>query len=105
MNVLFDQGTPTPLRRDLPLHNAETAYERGWSVLKNGDLLREAEANGFDVLVTTDQNLKYQQNLAGRTIAVVVLLSTSWPRIQQRLREIQDAIDNITPGSYCEVAI
>jgi predicted nuclease of predicted toxin-antitoxin system len=77
MKLLFDQGTPVPLRNHLPDHAIETAYERGWSDLKNGDLLARAEAEGFDALVTTDQNLRHQQNLAGRKIGVVVLLTTS----------------------------
>lgn len=77
MKVLFDQGTPVPLRRHLPLHDVTTVHELAWSTLTNGALISKAEAAGFDCLVTTDQNLKYQQNLAGRTLAIVVLLSTS----------------------------
>ena len=80
MRVLFDQGKPAPLRRVLPLHIVETAFERGWSTLVNGELLSAAEAAGFDVLVTTDMNLRYQQDLASRRIAIVLLTSTSWPR-------------------------
>lgn len=66
MRVLFDQGTPAPLRHGLPLHSVETAFERGWSALRNGDLLQAAENAGFDVMITTDQNLQYQQNLTER---------------------------------------
>lgn len=73
MLVLFDQGTPAPLRHALVGHAVETAYERGWSSLNNGELIAAAEAAGFEVLVTTDKNLKYQQNLTGRCIAIVVL--------------------------------
>lgn len=69
-----------PLRNHLPHHVVKTAYERGWHDLKNGELLARAEAEGFDVLVTTDQNIRYQQNLAGRRIGVLVLMTTSWPR-------------------------
>ncbi len=65
MKILFDQGTPVPLRRHLSGHDVTTAYEAGWSNLANGDLLRVAEQAGFQVLVTTDQNLRYQQNLDG----------------------------------------
>lgn len=60
MNILFDQGTPVPLRRYLRGHQVKTAYEQGWSNLANGNLLQSAEAGGFDILVTTDQNLRYQ---------------------------------------------
>jgi len=69
MRVLFDQGTPVPLRRRLPDHRVETAYERGWSDLRNSALLDRAEAEGFDVLVTTDQSLRHQQNLAARRLS------------------------------------
>ena len=82
MRVLFDQGTPAPLRHGLPLHAVETAFERGWSRLRNGELLQAAEAAGFEVMVTTDMNWQYQQNLTERRIALVVLSTTSWPRIR-----------------------
>lgn len=65
MRILFDQGTPAPLRHALKEHAVTAAYELGWSELDNGELLAAAEAE-FDVLVTTDQNLRYQQRLAGR---------------------------------------
>lgn len=83
----------------------ETAYERGWSVFKNGEFLRTAEAHEFDVLVTTDANLKYQQNLALRRIAIVVLNTTSWPRIRSASTAVSAAVDAAVPGSYVEVAI
>jgi hypothetical protein len=69
MRILFDQGTPVPLRHTLRDHVVETAYERGWHLLGNGELIEAAEAAAFDVLVTTDQNLRRQQNLAGRNIS------------------------------------
>lgn len=104
MKVLFDQGTPVPLRRHLR-HEVTTVYELAWSTLQNGALISQAEAAGFEVLVTTDQNLKYQQNLRGRRLAVVVLLSTSWPKIQARVSAVATAVDEATLGSYTEVAI
>lgn len=85
MKILFDQGTPVPLRRQLAGHTVETAYERGWSTLQNGQLLAAAEEAGFDLLVTTDQHLRYQQAVTGRALAIIVLMSTSWPRIQRRI--------------------
>src|SRR5262245_40408581 len=97
MKLLFDQGTPVPLRRSLTGHTTDTVYERGWSALANGDLLDIAEQEGYDLLVTTDQNLRYQQNLAGRQIAILVLMSTSWPRIQLHIDAIQNAIDSTVP--------
>ncbi len=105
MQVLFDQGTPAPLSKFLTSHQVSTAYQLGWQMLTNGDLLQQAELSNFEVLVTTDQNLKYQQNLSSRVIAIVVLTSTSWPRIQKVLSEIIDAVDSSTPNDYIEIKI
>ena len=105
MRVLFDQGTPVPLRQSLTRHEVATAHERDWSTLKNGELLDTAEKLGFDVLVTTDLNLKYQQNLTSRRIAVVVLSTPSWPRIQRAIAKVVGAIDAASEGSYTEVEI
>ncbi len=105
MRVLFDQGAPVPLRGRLPDHRVETAYERGWSNLRNSALLDRAEAEGFELLVTTDQGLRHQQNLTGRRLAVLVLMSTSWPRIEARADRIVAAIERIAPGECVEVPI
>ena len=77
----------------------------GWSTATNGALLKLAAENDYEVLVTTDQNLRYQQSLTGRTMGIVVLMSTSWPRIQQRIPEILAAISAVHGGGYEEVAI
>ena len=82
-----------------------TAYEKGWGTLKNGDLIQSAENGGFDLLVTTDKNLKYQQNLSGRKLAIVVLLSTSWPKIEAKALGVVDRIDGVKPGAYLEIPI
>ncbi len=103
MRVLFDQGTPVPLRRYLALHAVATVFEKGWSTLQNGELLSTAEYEGFDVLVTTDQNLRYQQNLENRQIAVVVLMTTSWPRIERAVNRVVAALNSAKPGGYLEV--
>jgi hypothetical protein len=105
MRILFDQGTPVPLRRHLQTHNIETVYEKGWSTLKNGELLTRAEAAGFEALITTDQNLRYQQNLADRKISIVALLTTSWPRIKKSIDSISIVIDHLQPGDYVEIPI
>lgn len=105
MKVLFDQGVPVPLRRELRGHVIDTLFERGWSHLANGKLLDSAEADGYDSLVTTDQNIKHQQNLAGRSIAIVVLLSTAWPKLRRRIPEIAAVIDRAKPGALIEVPI
>ena len=102
MRILFDQGTPVPLRRHLRGHTVSTAFELGWSQLINGELLAKAE-NQFDALVTTDKNLRYQQNLADRKIAIVVLPFASWPKLQTRVSEIAVAIANLQLGDYIEL--
>ena len=105
MRILFDQGTPVPLRGSLLDHKVDTVYERGWSTLANGYLLDTAEREGYNLLVTTDRNLRNQQNLTSRQIAIVVLLSASWPRIQRHQDDIRNAIDTIVPGAYLEIDI
>jgi len=101
--VLFDQGTPVPLRRYLTPHAVTTVFEKGWSTLQNGELLSVAEREGFEVLVTTDQNLKYQQNLKERQLAIVVLMTTSWPRIERKVDPVVATINAVKPGDYIEV--
>lgn len=103
--MLFYQGVPVPLRELLTRHDVSTAYERGWSALANGDLLDAAEREGFEVLVTTDKNLRHQQNLDARRIAIIALASTSWPRIQRETPAVVRAVTEAHPGSYTEVAI
>ena len=105
MKLLFDQGTPVPLRRYLTGHSVTTAYELGWSDYQNGELLKLAEDIGFEALITTDQNLRYQQNLASRQISIVVLMTTNWPRIKLQADEVRQTIDNLLPGSYTEITI
>lgn len=103
MRVLFDQGTPVPLRGKLKGHVVETAYERGWSNLDNGGLLTAAEANSFDILLTTDSNLQHQQNFSHRAISLVSLPTTRWPEIRQHVAEIEAALASVRPGECLEV--
>lgn len=105
MKILFDQGMPAPLRRHLSEHTVTTAYEQGWSNLLNGQLLVAVEQAGYDLLLTTDQNLRYQQNLSGRLLAIIVLRSTSWPRIQNRITAIREAVERVEVGSYEELDV
>jgi hypothetical protein len=104
MKILFDQGTPVPLREHMPEHNIDTAFELGWSQLQNGELLNEAEKSGYEVMITTDRNLKYQQNLSRRRLAILVLLTTSWPLIQQRVEDIRAKLASLSSGDYAEIA-
>lgn len=105
MRILLDQGTPAPLRKHLGKHYIDTAFERGWSRLRNGELLDQAEADGYQLLITTDQNLRHQQNLAGRQLSIMVLLAASWPRIQLHVDEIRSAVDLVGAGAYIEIPI
>jgi hypothetical protein len=83
----------------------KTALECRWDALENGALLSAAEGDGFEVFVTTDQNLRHQQNLGQRRIAIVVLSTTNWPRIQSHAIVVADAIDGVAPGAFVEVTI
>ena len=105
MRILFDQGTPVPLRRSLSGHDVATAYELGWSTVTNGDLIRLAEQEGYELLITTDTNLRYQQNLKDRNLAILVLTTTSWPRIRQVTDRIEATIALIETGGYKELSI
>ena len=105
MKLLFDQGTPAPLRGYLPGQTADTLAEKGWSDKDNGALLDVAERERYEVFITTDQNLRHQQNLAGRQIGIVVLLATAWPDVRLRTRQINEATSVVRPGEVREVPI
>ena len=105
MRILFDQGTPVTIRDALQGHSVRTANEEGWNTLANGDLLRVAEAAGFDVLLTTDTGVAHQQNLKGRKLAVVILSRNRWKLIQPRMTEIVAAVNEAKPGTFLVVEI
>lgn len=105
MRILFDNGTPRGVTAALTAHVVEEARSHGWDTLRNGELLDAAEAAGFDVFVTSDRNLRHQQNLTGRRIAIVVLGIGRWRLIRNRLPAIAAAVDAATPGSFVEVEI
>jgi hypothetical protein len=105
MLILFDHVTPRGIARFLPGHAVTRAKDRGWDTLTNGNLLAEAERAGFDVLLTADKNMRYQQNLTGRRIALVVLSTPQWPLVRLHTDRIAAAVNSATPGSYAEVEI
>ena len=105
MRVLFDQGVPVPLRVLLEGHSVRTAAEESWDRLRNAELLTAAEAARFDVFLTTDKNLQYQQNLAGRRIAVIVLTKQQWPDLREQASRVIAAVNSAVAGSYVEVNI
>ena len=105
MRILFDNGTPNPLARSLIGHDVAFARQIGWHELKNGDLLRQAEEAGYELLLTSDKNMRYQQNLSKRKIAIVVLGNQQWPDVKLHLDRIAEAVNGAVPGSYAEVEI
>jgi hypothetical protein len=106
MLILFDHGTPRGLIRAFSEHTVMTAQSKGWDRLNNGDLLNAAEEAGIDLLLSTDQGIRYQQNLAGRRIALVVLTgATKWSRVRLHIDRITAAVAVARPGTYAEVDI
>jgi hypothetical protein len=105
MFVLFDQGTPVPIGPFLREHSVQTAAQRGWDKLKNGELLKAAEDAGFDVLVIPDKNIRYQQNLKVHRIAIIVLGNAQWPVLRRHVERVVAAVNAARPGTYCEVDI
>lgn len=101
MRILFDQGTPAPLRDYLSGHHVETAHQRGWSALGNGELLERAEPE-FDLLITTDRNLRSPRDMAGRELAILVLPSANWLRLRTVAREIAESARTLRPGEIRE---
>ena len=105
MRILFDHGTPSGIARALVGHDVTQAIERGWDKISNGELLRLAEEAGFDLLLTTDKRIWYQQNLASRKIAILVLGNSTWRVVRLYLDRVHSAVNAATPGSYAEVDI
>jgi hypothetical protein len=105
MRILFDHGTPAGIAKALAGHEVTEAMERGWDRISNGELLTKAEAEGFDLMLTTDKKIRYQQNLGGRKIAIVVLGNSAWRIVRQHLDRIAAAVNQATPSSYVEVEI
>jgi hypothetical protein len=105
MKILFDNGTPKPIAACLVGHEVTYARKIGWHELENGELIQRAEEAGYEVLLSTDKNIRYQQNLTGRKIALVILGNPQWPIVRLHLDRIAAVVDACTPGSYTEVEI
>lgn len=105
MKILFDNGTPNPIARSLTGHDIAFARRIGWHELENGELIQRAEEAGYEVLLSTDKNIRYQQNLTGRRIALVILGNQQWPHVRLHLDKIAAAVNAATPGSFTEVEI
>ena len=105
MKILFDNGAPKPIARSLTGHEITYARKIGWHEMENGELIQKAEEAGYEVLLSTDKNIRYQQNLEGRKIALVVLTQLRWGLVRRMLTEIAAAVNACTPGSYTQVDI
>ena len=105
MRILFDQGTPWGLRRILTGHTVRRSYQLGWQHLSNGQLLDSAEAAGYELLITTDTRMPYQQNLSGRQLAIIGLAGHNWPYSQRTIDAILTAVNEIKPGEFRAVLI
>ena len=101
MRIVFDKNVPVGVRRFLSKHEVRTFVQMQWHPqLENGKLLQAAESSGFDVMVTSDQNIRYQQNLTGRKLALAVLGSNIWPVVRDHGAAIAAKVDAARPGSY-----
>lgn len=105
MRILFDNGTPRGLAGYLVGHSVEEARWRGWEELANGALIEAAELAGFELMITTDKNIRYQQNLASRKLALIVLQHSQWPMVRLVVERIAAAVAAAVPGSYIEVEV
>ena len=105
MRILLDHNIPAPLRYALRGHQVEIAYERGGAELQNGDLIAEAESAGFDLLITSDQGIRYQQNWAVRSLALLVLSTNDWTRLRRFKERILEVVDSIQPSACVELEV
>ena len=100
MRVLLDHNIPTGVARSLIGHEVTEAIDRGWETISNGALIADAEEAGFDVLLTADKQIRYQQNLKGRRIAVIVVSNSTWRILRKHLDRVTGAVNAATPGSF-----
>ena len=98
MKILLDNNVPRLLRRNLPNHQVDTAFERNWHTLTNGELLEQAENDQYQLLITADQRLPYQQNLSRRNIGVLILTRNGRDQVHGALTAINNAVNSMSPG-------
>jgi hypothetical protein len=104
LRILFDQNAPRQIGTNLTGHDVRTALQMGWDTIANGQLIDAAEKAGFDVFITADQNLRYQQRLTGRRLALIVLTTNHWDIIRPDVGKIVAAVEAIEPGDYVTIA-
>jgi hypothetical protein len=100
VKVLLDECVPAQVRRALAGHEVVTVQEQGWKGVKNGDLLTRAACAGFEVFILADKNLRYQQNLAGRALAIVELWTNHRPTLEKHFPLIRTVVESMQPGQY-----
>ncbi|HEY3825628.1 MAG TPA: DUF5615 family PIN-like protein [Bryobacteraceae bacterium] len=105
MKIILDESVPQKLRLLIEGHTVVTVAFQGWSGLKNGALLTAAEEAGYELFITADQEISYQQNLTGRKMALLVLSTNNWDYVKAAIAKIMAAIVGVTKGSYIEVEI
>lgn len=105
MLILFDVGVPRGLAKYLTAHTVTEARERGWDRISNGELIRTAEATGFDLFLTNDTNLEYQQDVLGRRIAILVLSHAQWPMVQLVADKVADAVSQMKAGDFKKIEV
>jgi predicted nuclease of predicted toxin-antitoxin system len=103
LRILFDQNVPRALGRHLGPHQITRSAERGWQELRNGDLLKAAEEDGFELLLTCDRNLEHQQRVVGRGVAIIALSTNNWPLIRIHAEEVAKVVESARPGTYFAV--
>jgi hypothetical protein len=105
LRILLDENLPTALSHLIVGHHVTAAFEMGWAGISNGDLIAAAEVEGFEVLITADQNIRYQQNLIGRRLILIVLSTNIWPIIRANPAPILAAVEQVRPGDYVTVTL
>ena len=105
MKILFDHCVPAPLRECLHDHTVVLASELGWHDLENGELITKVEEAAFDLFISTDQNIRYQQAITGRRVALLIVLRQNWPALRPHATEVLSAVNKIQPGEYRELTV
>jgi predicted nuclease of predicted toxin-antitoxin system len=104
VKILLDECIPRTLKRYLTGHHVQTAQQAGFGGYKNGRLLRAAEGE-FDLLITSDKNLQYQQNLASRKMSILILSTNHRPSIEENRKEILRTVNRMKPQQFFELDI
>ena len=105
MKILLDHNVPRPLRNHLPGHQADTAADRNWEELRNGEPLDQAESDGYQLLITADRKMPFQQNFVHRNINVLILTTNAWPVLRQHIADINQAVNSTGANQVRELDV